>query len=47
MPDNLITCKSDGQVNIAAGLGGDYWLVVDSPGEAEWGEYNLTVTKSL
>ncbi|MGB0590303.1 MAG: hypothetical protein ACPGU1_11535 [Myxococcota bacterium] len=47
VPDNLITCKSDGQVNIAAGLGGDYWLVVDSPGEAEWGEYNLTVTKSL
>jgi hypothetical protein len=45
-PDNLLTCSTAGSISIPAGLGGDYWLVVDSPGEAEWGNYDLTVTKS-
>ena len=45
-PDNLLTCSTAGSISVPAGLGGDYWLVVDSPGEAEWGNYDLTVTKS-
>ena len=43
-PDNIITCSDTGSIQIPGGLGGDYWLVLDSPGEAEWGDYDLTVT---
>jgi hypothetical protein len=46
VPDNLLTCSDTGQVQISAGLGGDYWMVVDSPGEAQWGTYDLTVSKT-
>ena len=46
VPDNLLTCSVTGQVQISAGLGGDYWLVVDAPGEAQWGTYDLTVSKT-
>jgi hypothetical protein len=46
VPENLLTCSVNGQVQISAGLGGDYWLVVDSPGEAQWGAYDLTVSKT-
>jgi hypothetical protein len=43
-PESIITCTDTGSIQIPGGLGGDYWLVVDSPGEAEWGDYDLTVT---
>ena len=43
-PANLVTCSLTGSLGIPGGLGGDYWLVVDSPAEAEWGAYDLTVT---
>ncbi|MDP6944534.1 MAG: hypothetical protein QF464_10325, partial [Myxococcota bacterium] len=45
-PDNVVTCATTGEVSIPGGNGGDFWLVVDSIGEAQWGTYDLTVTLS-
>ena len=39
-----VFCDLANSLSTPPQAGGEYWLVIDSGGEAEWGAYDLTVT---